>query len=126
MTFFLGVLTQKKEAIYFERENFSRRLSRDCGELRNFIGKKIIMGIRPENIEEQTGEMNSENTVEAAVEMIEPMGAQTHLVLKREDQTFIASVCGSCQLKSKQKISLIFDMARAHFFDAETERRLPD
>ncbi|MDQ6632065.1 MAG: ABC transporter ATP-binding protein [Verrucomicrobiota bacterium] len=125
MNFFPGVLMQKKEAVYFERENFSLRLSQDSGDFKNFIGKKIILGIRPENIEVQTGEMNSENTVEAAIEAIEPMGAQTHLVLKREDQTFIASVYGCCQLELNQKIFMIFDMARAHFFDAETERRLP-
>ena len=122
MNFFHGSLESKNGGIYFENESLSFPIA--TVPLPKFVGKKITVGIRPENIALQNGESNSENSVVATVESIETTGAQTLLLLKNGSQFFTANIHGNPPVELNQKISFIFDASPPHFFDAETERNL--
>lgn len=92
----------------------------------SYIGKKAIMGIRPEHI--YSGEMEKEKTglvyFEVDIKVYEMLGANA-LVYFDVDQTgWVASVDTSTQLKSGDKIELGIDTEMIHVFDFDTEKTI--
>ena len=63
-------------------------------EVKNYIGKEVIAGIRPECISDDAlaVQNNPECVIEASVDVTELMGAQIYLYLNFEEQNIIASV----------------------------------
>jgi len=55
---------------------------------------------------------------------VQPMGAETYVSLTGTAQPFVARVPAAGHVRAFERISLVFDMARAHFFDAITERTI--
>jgi multiple sugar transport system ATP-binding protein len=90
----------------------------------SYIGKGVIMGIRPENIhDEEIFLANApESTINVAVEIVELMGSETYLYLKTsgKDDNIIARVDPRSTARGGDKIKVAFDANRLHFFDAET------
>ena len=94
-------------------------------ELQEYIGKEVILGIRPENIHDEPMYLSSlsEWTAEANVDVTELMGANIHLYLKIEEAAnLIATVSSRSQAKSGDTIKIAIDIARAHIFDKDTEK----
>lgn len=52
------------------------------------------------------------------------MGAESYLNLAGLAQSFVARVPAANPVRARQRVSLVFDMAQAHFFDPATERSL--
>ncbi len=51
-----------------------------AARLNGFVGKEVVLGLRPENIADTVLEAaGREQTVLAMVEIIEPLGAETYL-----------------------------------------------
>ena len=92
----------------------------------NYVGKDIILGIRPEDIHDELLfiESSSDTAFEATIDVAELMGAETYLHSTIADQEFIARVDSRSDVKNGQKLQLAFDMNKAHFFDVETEKRI--
>jgi multiple sugar transport system ATP-binding protein len=87
--------------------------------LTQYDGKKIVLGLRPEHITEKHEAKHPvpEWIVEALAEVIEPLGAETYLYAASAGQSFAARVQPGGQAG---KVSFIFDLRHAHFFDPET------
>jgi len=85
-------------------------------------GKNIILGIRPEAIRarQRADEVPPDQTVEAVVEVVEPLGSETWLHLSSGAQRFVARFPATERAHVNEKLALVFDMRSAHFFDAET------
>ncbi len=94
-------------------------------ELQEYIGKDVILGIRPENIHDEPMYLSSlsEWVTEASVDVTELMGANIHLYLNVEDAaSLVATVSSRSQAKSGDTIKIALDIARAHIFDKDTEK----
>lgn len=91
---------------------------------RNYDGKKLIFGIRPEDIQSEQividASPNSVVTTEVVVS--ELLGAETMLYSKVGDTEFIAKVDARDFHKPGEMIELAFNMNKSHFFDIETEQ----
>ena len=133
MNFFRGVIAQKGNALYFQEQNsgvaepgnFAVQLDDESSpKLTSYTGKQIILGIRPENIADTTnaGSGPTGQTVQAVVEVVEPMGSEAHLYLTSGSHTFVARVHAHNRVNVNQEVSLVFDMRKAHFFDPATEK----
>ncbi|MDT8716740.1 sn-glycerol-3-phosphate ABC transporter ATP-binding protein UgpC [Clostridium sp. 19966] len=86
---------------------------------KGYVGKDIIMGIRPENIDEAVG---SESVlVEATVEVTELMGAETYIYLQKGKGNLVARVNGTSKAKPGDKLKITLDATKIHVFDKETE-----
>lgn len=86
-----------------------------------YVGKKIILGLRPENIE-LAGDTDSP-VVRGCVEVAEPMGAETFLTLASDQgQVFRARVHADKVFEMDEKLDLRFDLDKAHLFSPETEK----
>jgi multiple sugar transport system ATP-binding protein len=84
-----------------------------------YVGKDIIMGIRPEDLDEQA--VAGEECIDAKVEVTELMGAETYIHLSKNKSNFVARVNGTSKVKFGEHIKVYFDMNKVHIFDKETE-----
>ena len=94
----------------------------------SYIGKEVIMGIRPENIhddEQKLAEFASA-TIDVDVEVTELMGSETYLYLSTtgKEGNIIARVDPRTSSKAGQKIKIALDTNHLHFFDKETEKTI--
>ena len=93
-------------------------------DLKNYIGKEVIAGVRPEciNDDEAAVAAHPENVIEAAVDVTELMGAQIYLYLNFAEQNAIASVSAHSTARAGDTIKVAIDVTRMHLFDKDTER----
>ncbi len=94
-----------------------------AGALADYVGKEVVMGIRPEDIHDDEAFLSTypNATVDAFVEVTEMMGAETYLYLQIEGNTFTARVNARSTSKADDTVKVGFDVNRLHFFDKETE-----
>ncbi|MBI3852125.1 MAG: ABC transporter ATP-binding protein [Verrucomicrobia bacterium] len=135
MNVFCGEIAQAGNGLCFREQhsqipapdNFTVQLDDVMSpKLSNYIGKKIVFGIRPENIVDKlhAREAPPERIVDASVEIIEPMGSETYIYLTTGSHSFIARVNATDRVAVKQKTSLVFDTRSAHFFDPTTGKAI--
>ncbi len=89
------------------------------------VGKSVSLGIRPENIYD-AGMNNpipttAENTIEAHVDVLEPLGHQYIVYLKAGGHTFQESIDAGTKLKIDDHAKFVVNLDLLHIFDAETE-----
>ncbi len=110
-------------------------ITRDAIELRipkekarkvqNYIGKKIVIGIRPEHIMSHlTHKEEKDNYIDAQVYVVEQMGNEIYVYFSTVEDQCIARLEPHLNIKSGERHELWFDMNQAHIFDAETEENL--
>ena len=94
-----------------------------AGALADYVGKEVVMGIRPEDIHDDEAFLSTypNATVDAFVEVTEMMGAETYLYLQIAEKAFTARVNARSTSKADDTVKVGFDVNRLHFFDKETE-----
>jgi multiple sugar transport system ATP-binding protein len=85
---------------------------------RAFVGGEVFLGIRPECISDRPGAAR----IDAEVEMSEPTGAETMVLLRVDGARLRAKVAPDARLAIGQKASFAVDTRNACLFDPETER----
>ena len=110
-----------------ENENATIQLPDALGlkpEVQAYIGKEVIMGIRPEHIHDEDLYLKNypQYKFTATVDNTEPLGAQTNLFLLLGDQQFTAVVDPTSTAKMGDKIEVTFEAERVHLFDPDTEK----
>lgn len=93
---------------------------------KGYIGKDIIMGIRPENIDDDKEfiEKHNNSVINAKVVVTELMGAETYLYLNEGKANFTAKVDGSSKARVGDTIKIAFNNDKLHVFDKETEQTI--
>ncbi|MDD5070517.1 MAG: sn-glycerol-3-phosphate ABC transporter ATP-binding protein UgpC [Candidatus Omnitrophica bacterium] len=127
MNFMEGEVIKKNGGLYFDEGNFKVKiLEESYNKLKNYIGKKIVFGVRPENIYDKlfASFATPENTVNVLCDVVETMGSENHLYLTSGPHTFIAVVEASNKPAIGSRVEVVFDMKKAHFFDPDTEKAL--
>ena len=90
-------------------------------------GRRVIVGIRPEAITDPDGADRQSALVEqvdARVEVVEPAGSDTYVVMHAAGREVIARMRGDADVRPGQRIPFAFDLARAVVFDPKTKLRL--
>ncbi len=93
---------------------------------KKYIEKKVILGIRPEDfgISDSAREKATDVTIQAEIEVVEPMGREEFLYFQNEGEQIIAKIDSSMNVKAGMKADLGFDLQRCYFFDADNERSI--
>jgi multiple sugar transport system ATP-binding protein len=85
-----------------------------------YVGKVVTMGVRPENFL-PSAELTADNGITAKVDFCELLGAETNLYLYVGDNKVIVKMPSSEPHPVDDIIRVPVNMAKAHFFDKETE-----
>ena len=123
MNFFEGTIEQKEGHLVFNESNGSLQISdQHASKLNSYIGKEIVFGIRPEDLEDvlNVTNPNPAEQLSAKVEVVEPMGAETFLYLNTGKSSFIGRMETRNKVEVGKDLSLEFNMKKAHFFDNES------
>ena len=106
----------------------TRAVSRKNGKenMKDYIGKEIVMGIRPENMhdEEMFLSTATDGIIDCNVDVTEMMGAETYLYLNCEGFYFTARVAARSMARPGDVIKVGIDLNRIHLFDKETEKTI--
>jgi len=128
MNFFSGHLTPARDRLAFvEAGAHPRPLRLELPEplarrAKSGPGQAVILGIRPEDIQDRPGAMEADpaSTAEVRVDISEPMGSETHLHLDTGATTFIARVPPTSRYQPDDRVAVTFNLGLAHLFDPVT------
>jgi len=126
MNFIDSKLEEKNEKTYIVFGEDSILLPGDKAKIakeKGYLGKDIVMGIRPENIydKDEFIDQYKEASLEANVEVTELMGAETYIYLSKNNINLIARVNGTSKAKAGDRLRIAMDWNKIHLFDKESE-----
>ena len=135
MNFFRGSLEHRQGKLWFVEQaaggngqkGFAVRINDDMAKkLSSHVGQAIVFGLRPEDIndKQRASSAQTDHSVPAAVEVVEPMGAEIYVYLNTGSHSFVARVNSREKARVGQRLDVVFDMRQCHFFDAQTEQVL--
>ena len=112
-----GVLFKEKESDFAIKINGSH-----SGVLRDYIGRDVVMGIRPEAIYVAGDQAAGKEAVDVEVnlDVLEPMGNEIIVYASTAAHDVVARVTPQNLPHPGSRMSLAFDMSRLHFFDMES------
>ena len=92
-------------------------------ELASYVGRKVIFGIRPEDIhaEESFLSMSEGSNIQAKVNLAEMMGFEIYLYLTCSGQRIVARVPSRTGIRADDEVRLALDTNKIHIFHSETE-----
>lgn len=93
-----------------------------------YKNQKIKFGVRPENVLEYNKISNSKKAspFNITVQVNELLGSEFMIYSEFAGEEFVARVDAHNQNKPGDTMTFAFDMNKAHFFDAETGKRITD
>lgn len=121
------IVEEIKNYVYLKFNNFRMSLEYKKSELlrkKGYIGKEIILGIRPEDIyikDSINKETINITEIMATVELREFMGAEAYLHLNIDEKTIISRVNSKVNLNCGEKVDLYIDNSKVHLFDKKTK-----
>jgi len=127
MNFFPAKLSRSDGKLMVDTDTFAVEIpSENAKTYEKHEGKKIIFGIRPEDIHDPKftpPNVHTEN-IEAQVDVTELMGNEIFLHMLSGENSFVARVDPRSSLHVGEKSQIAFDMNNVHIFDAETEEAI--
>jgi len=126
MNFFRGTLAKGKRLHFSEPSNGVDLLvgEKDQKRLTKYMGKEIVLGLRPEHIYESGQNRKGGSKTSVLVSVVEPMGNEYYVYFTTGGETnqYVARIAMSQKPKVGKEIDLVFDMSRAHYFDPTSEQ----
>ncbi|MCC6905465.1 MAG: ABC transporter ATP-binding protein [Anaerolineae bacterium] len=127
MNFFEGTVVQENGQLFVDTGSFHMPVPahRVEGWSRE-LGRRVILGIRPENIHDvEYMPANTQSVeLEANVDVTELMGNEVFLYLKTGGNEYIARVDPRTKARVGVPMRVGFDPNKTHMFDAETEQAI--
>jgi len=122
-----GKIVSQANALAFDGGDFILPLTPHQQELlKGYLNRKIIMGIRPEDMYDARFDSMAEAPAEfqALVDLVEPLGNEYHVSLATKGNQFTARFDPKELPRMGETLAITVDMSRAHFFDPESEASL--
>jgi multiple sugar transport system ATP-binding protein len=92
--------------------------------LEAYVGRKITMGVRPEDLLDAHGAPAPGAVITATAEVVEPMGSEINLYLDIGGHSITARIKADEEPEEGAPYVLNVEMNKLHFFDVDTERTL--
>jgi len=99
-------------------------LGDDLVWLAPYVDKQVIAGIRPEDLRPVAEATAAPTTIQAQLEVVEPVGNEIFLNLTRDGIALVARTPPGVLPECGSVIALGYSPAALHFFDAQTEQRI--
>ncbi len=94
----------------------------DRAALAPYVGKTVVLGIRPEDVEMAAG--GSEHTLNAKIEIAELMGAEINLHLDCQGGKLVVRAPSTYPGRVGDNAALALNQEKIHLFDKETEQAI--
>ncbi|MFA7287975.1 MAG: sn-glycerol-3-phosphate ABC transporter ATP-binding protein UgpC [Melioribacteraceae bacterium] len=117
---FFNVMVENHGSVILKEGNFSLTLPNN-NVLKNYSGKAVTLGIRPENLHLTS---DSTNAINGLVEVVELMGNESFLHVTTGSHNYTAKVPADSSVSYNQNIFMKVDFDKLHFFDLETGNRI--
>ena len=128
MNFLEGIIQQEEAQLYIKTKSLKLPIPvAKQPEYQGSLGKKIVFGIRPENIynKEFVPPKIEPFPVNAEVTVVEMMGHEAIVYFTLADgQDLVARVDPRSRFIPEDTVTLLFDLNRFHLFDKEQEHRM--
>lgn len=129
MNLITGSLEGEGDDLYFVNHSENGRLRllpAQAASFRAYQHRPVILGIRAEDVSVAEGQSAEDGATTFAVDVdvVEPMGAETFVSTRWNDQPLIARIGNDVIPQAGTSIFLEARTSRFHFFDPETERAL--
>ena len=87
---------------------------------KKYIGQKVLLGIRPEHVRPNNGDLKS------FIEVVEHLGDESILYCKMENRKdpFIIKIPFNSKIHANEEVNVEFDMNHVYLFDAETHKAI--
>ena len=120
MNFIDAKIISRDVNLYVDTESFQLLIPAEKQPyLQDKVGREVILGIRPEHIEDAAFPDNTAVTdsFKAVVEVVETLGAEIQLDVVSGEHGLVARVDPRTKAKRHQEISMAVDMEKIHIFD---------
>lgn len=128
MNFIVCEVIEAHGEIYLVFDNNVIHLNDNKGSLvkdQGYVGKKIMMGIRPEDIHDVEFSLKTyKDKIKAVVQVYELVGAEVYLYFKCNLTNMVARVNSNTNAKVNEEVELYIDYDAIHLFDIETEQAI--
>jgi multiple sugar transport system ATP-binding protein len=127
MNFFDGSVVSEDGRLAIETGAFKLPVPPEKeGQLAAYVGKQLVLGIRPENIHaaQFTPAGIRAQILEAEVDVTESMGNELIVYLLLDGKQFLARVDPRTEARPGQHIEVALDLERLHTFDPETNEAI--
>jgi multiple sugar transport system ATP-binding protein len=128
MNFLNGTIIKKKRGMFIDLEAFQLPIPdhyrKKCAD---YLGKAVICGIRPEDIRDKRFSKTTstpENTIDVKADVVEPLGDKDIVEVAKASRSFTLVCEPEVRAKPDMPLTVVFDMEKAHLFDAKTERNI--
>ena len=123
---------ERNGAVYLEADGGVTLRARGENEMvlrRAYLGKMVILGLRPEDLQDETTASAhricyEENQLKAFVDLREMIGAEAYLHMNTGKNLITARVPSEVPVTVKESITLYADMEKAQIFDPFTEENI--
>ncbi|MEG8989730.1 sn-glycerol-3-phosphate ABC transporter ATP-binding protein UgpC [Ignavibacteria bacterium 4148-Me] len=117
---FFEVEVIKSENIILKNDCFTLKLHENV-ELQNYFNKKILIGIRPENIQITNEE---ENIIKGTVDVVEWLGDEALVYASNVKNNFVSKSYERHSFRVGDQLNFKPDITKLHFFDLKTGDRV--
>ena len=124
MNFINATLSLKNDEIWATfGENTIKIPEGKSAPLKDYIGKEVVIGVRPEDIHDDEGFIAAkpDGVCSAKVEVTEVLGSETYLYLTVSGEQFTARVNKRSTSAIGDTIKVALDTNKLHMFDKDTE-----
>ncbi len=122
MNFISGTISGSN-GFEFRSGDFSLPLAGDrFSVLQTRVDKNVVLGVRPEDIHPATE--RDDAAFAADVRIVEPMGNEIIVHLEYKRLNLVARIRPNVAVKVNDTLPVVFDPAKLHLFDAETQERI--
>jgi len=127
MNFFESTLISEENSMFVDTGDFRIHVPEDRdAAFTDYVGKKVLLGIRPENIHGVPYVPPDINTapITGNVEVVELLGHELHLFMNSGQNSFVAIVDTRLAPSIGADVDLVVDVDRLHLFDRDTEQAI--
>jgi multiple sugar transport system ATP-binding protein len=127
MNFIEANVVQNNNQVYLEFDNQILKLpetQKNVLVTKDYIGKRIIIGIRPEDMyyENTLTHIEADKTqIDVHVDLIERLGAEVLVYFNLSESCFSAKLRPDVTIKKDESIKLVLDTSKIKLFDLNTE-----
>lgn len=118
MNFFNGKIEMNdNNPIFILADGSGIKLSEFDGKLSSYVGQEMVLGVRPEHLSVNQIPNQSDNSFEASVDVVEPLGDRKNVYLTTENgQKFIANLDPHIDIQMNEEIEIYVNTSQIHIF----------